>query len=97
MNKTIIVVDRFDHGFGGLRYKNIEDAIEHGAYSVWTKERMRAFNRNAKDQLEHFLKHVKNNNQVWISEKRFFGIVENTKDKQRHIDFYNECITQKWD
>ena len=96
MNEIIIAVNQYDHGCVGIKYKNIKDAIAQGSYSVWNYERMRASNEAVDNPVLYFKKHMRTNNQVGITPKLFFEIIEDMEDKQKHIDFYNECITQKW-
>ena len=96
MNEIIIAVNKYDCGCTGKRYKSIHEAIANGSYSVWTYERMRGFNEIVDDPVLHFKKHMNTNKQVGITPKRFFEIIEDMENKQKHIDFYNECITQKW-
>ena len=79
MNEIIIAVNKYDCGCVGKRYKGIREAIANGSYSVWTYERIRAFNEIADDPVLYF----KNGNQNETLHQRTMG--EQVKGGNRNL------------
>lgn len=85
--EAYFVVDRFNHGCSGRKYKNRREAVMDGAYQVWNENRIRRGFQFGCGTLEDLKRCCKDNNADILSPEEFYKILDTVPDREMHDSF----------
>lgn len=92
---VVYLVDRYDHGCWGRKFKNDLEAIRFGCYMPWNRRRIRLAFNFSNGTIRDLRRFAKGNNSKIMSEDKFMALLRQlpVEEQQTHIEFINEMCT----